>query len=469
MSDLSTAPDTRSPRRSAMLSLVCNIVAGARLARGRAVPADAFDASFGQALLMLLLVSGATAGVERLVAGDGASFWVWGAMAEATRMYLWLAALAFSAWLCVGRGGLPYLIVAQCSAGLPIWALCRAIEFAANQFALDIDTPYTMLFYGSMLLWYCTLLWRTLDLPPLDIPAWRRLVAVACYGALLAAMHQWLPDSPIFYAARSDEPGIDVETVYYRQQAMLDAAMIKLRPQTPGQTDLYLIGMAAYAEQDVFMHEVLSVRDILVQRLGLGGRTLILINNRRTIDDYPLANRHNLARATAGLGQVMDVNDDVAVLFVTSHGYQGSSLAVEFGPLGLNDMDADDIRASFAQAGIRYRVIIVSACFSGGFIDGLTSPDSIVITASARDRSSFGCAEEREWTYFGQAFFAEAMMHTTSFVTAFDEAAAAIRARERRELKKPSEPQIWVGENIARHLRDWQPPSAAPSQLSESR
>jgi hypothetical protein len=469
MSDTSAAHDTGPARRGAVMALVRNIAAGARLARGRALPADAFDASLSQALLMLLLVWCATVGVERLIAGDGTSFYIWGLMAEATRIHLWLAALALCAWLCVGRTGLAYLIVVQCSAGLPIWALCRAIEFVANRYALDIDAPYTTVFYGSMLLWYCTLLWRSLGLTPLAIPLWRRLLAVLCYGGVLGAMHQWLPDSPIFYQAESDEPGIDVETVYYRQQEMLDAEMINLRPQTPHHTDLYFIGMAAYAEQDVFMHEVLAVRDIVVRRLGLAGRTLTLINNKATVDDYPLANRHNLARVAAGLGHVMDVDDDVAVLFLTSHGFEDSSLAVEFGALGLNDIYAEDIRSSFDQAGIRYRVIIISACYSGGFIDGLKSPDSIVITASARDRSSFGCGAERDWTYFGQAYFAEAMMHTTSFVQAFDEAAAAIRARERRELKEPSEPQIWVGENIARHLRDWQPPLATAPQLKESR
>jgi hypothetical protein len=242
---------------------------------------------------------------------------------------------------------------------------------------------------------------------------------------------------------------------------MLDALMVQLRPQSQGTIDFYFVGMAAYAEQDVFMREVLAVRDIMARRLGVDGRTLTLINNQSTVDDVPLANRHNLARVAAGIGHIMDVDEDVAVLFVTSHGYENSGLAVEFGALGLNDIYAEDIRASFDQAGIRYRVIIISACYSGGFVDALQSPDSIVITASARDRSSFGCSAERDWTYFGQAYFAEAMMHTTSFVTAFEQAAATIAARERREHKEASQPQIWVGENIARHLRDWQPPAAA--------
>ena len=469
MSDLFPAHESAPARHGALTALTRNIIAGARVARGHTPRADAFDASLGQALLMLVLVWCATLSVEWLAAGDGATFWIWGAMAEATRMYGWLAALAFAAWLCVGRGGLAYLIVVQCSAGLPVWALCRAIEYLAKTFALDIDTPYTLLFYGSMLLWYCTLLWRALALPPLDSAAWRRALAVLCLGVVLAAMHQWLPDSPVFYRAESDEPGVDVETVYYQQQQMLDAEMVQLRPQTPFTTDLYFVGMATYAEQDVFMREVLAVRDIVVKRLGLAGRTLTLINNRSTVDDYPLANRHNLARVASGLGHVMDVDDDVAVLFLTSHGYEDSSLAVEFGPLGLNDIYAEDIRSSFDQAGIRYRVIIISACYSGGFIEGLKSPDSIVITASARDRASFGCSAERDWTYFGQAYFADALARTTDFVAAFDEAAAAIAAREKREMKEPSKPQIWVGDNIARHLRDWQPSVAWAPQLRESR
>ena len=464
-----SAHDPDPARCGALAALTRNIVAGARLARGRQLHANAFSASNREALIMLILAWCAIIGVERVLAGAGASFWIWGLMAAATRMHLWLATLTCGLWLCARRTGLAYLIVVQCSAGLPIWALCRAIEYAANQFALDIDTPYTSVFYGSALLWYCTILWRSLALLP-AIALWRRLLTVGSYAAVLAAMHQWLPNSPIFYQVRNEEAGIDVETVYYRQQEMLDAALVALRPQTPGQTDLYFVGMAAYAGQDVFMREVLAVRRIVEQRLGLTGRTLTLINNKRTVDDYALANRHNLARVAAGLGHVMDVADDVAVLFVTSHGYEDSSLAVEFEALGLNDIYAEDIRASLAAAAIRYRIIIISACYSGGFIEPLKSPDSIVITASARDRSSFGCGAEQDWTYFGEAYFAEAMMHTTSFVTAFEEAAVAIKAREQRESKPASEPQIWVGENIAHHLRNWRPPAAtAAPQFNESR
>ena len=460
MSDQPVLHDADQSQHNALFAFTRNIIAGARLARGQHLRADAFSASNRDALIMLIFTWCALVGIERFLAGADASFWIWGLMAQATRMHLWLATLAVGLWLCARPAGLAHLIVVQCAAGLPIWVLCRAIEFASTRYGLNIDTPYTTVFYGSALLWYCTILWRSLKLLP-TISAWRRLLAVGGYAAMLAAMHQWLPDSPLFYQADAEDGalGVDVEAVYYRQQAMLDAALVALRPQTPGQTDLYFVGMAAYAGQDVFMREVLAVRRIVEQQLGLSGRTLTLINNKLTVDDYALANRHNLARVAAGLGHVMDLSDDVAVLFVTSHGYEDSSLAVDFADLGLNDIYAQDIRASFDAANIRYRIHIISACYSGGFIDQLKSPDSIVITASARDRSSFGCGAEEDWTYFGQAYFAQALMHTTNFVTAFEEAALTIKSREERESKPPSEPQIWVGENIARHLQNWRPPA----------
>lgn len=468
MSDLPAAQDDRPAHCGALAALACNLLAGARLACGRELDAQAFRATFGQALCILALAWCVAIAAERLAAGSDASFWVWGFIAEAARIHLWLAVLALSAWLCGAEVGLAFLIVVSCSASLPIWVLCTAVEQLGNRFVPDLDTPYTTLFYGSALLWYCTLLWRALALSP-TVATWRRVLSVAAYGALLGAMHQWLPDSPLFYQAQSDEPGIDVESVYYRQAELVDTALASLRPQTPGVTDLYFVGMAAYAAQDVFMREALQVRDIVIRRLGLDGHTLTMINNRQTLAAFPLANRHNLARVTLGLGRVMDISDDVAVLFLTSHGYEDSSLAVEFGALGLNNIYAEDIRASLDAAGIRYRVIIVSACYSGGFIDGLKSADSIVITAAARDRSSFGCSSERDWTYFGEAYFAEALLHTTDFVAAFKEAATTIERRERRELKEASNPQISVGENIGRHLRDWRPATSAAAQPKESR
>ena len=88
---------------------------------------------------------------------------------------------------------------------------------------------------------------------------------------------------------------------------------------------------------------------------------------------------------------------------------------------------------------------MVSACYSGSFIDELASPTTVVITASAADKMSFGCTNTAEMTYFGQAFFAERLRENTSFSDAFKDAAYRVKERELYMGFEPSEPQMVIG------------------------
>jgi hypothetical protein len=103
-------------------------------------------------------------------------------------------------------------------------------------------------------------------------------------------------------------------------------------------------------------------------------------------------------------------------------------------------------------AGIKWRIIVVSACYSGGFIDPLKDEYTLIMTASAADRTSFGCGSESDATYFGDALFGHAFRVEDSFVKAFAEAKARIEARERAEELRPSEPQLFVGQAMAAKL-----------------
>jgi hypothetical protein len=104
------------------------------------------------------------------------------------------------------------------------------------------------------------------------------------------------------------------------------------------------------------------------------------------------------------------------------------------------------------DSGIKWRVIVISACHSGSFIDELSNPNAIVITASAPDKTSFGCSDDRDLTYFGEAFYRDALPGAKSLREAFDTASADIAAREKREDIDASEPQAFFGEEIERHL-----------------
>ena len=172
------------------------------------------------------------------------------------------------------------------------------------------------------------------------------------------------------------------------------------------------------------------------------------------MDALPLANQNNLKRVLSAVGQRMDVSDDLLVLFLTSHGSRDARLATRFWPLGLNDLEAPKLREMLDASGAKWRIVVVSACYSGSFIDALEDEHTLVLTAARADRTSFGCGPDSELTYFGRHFFAEALARSHSFLSAFEEARETIAERESREGKTPSEPQKFVGTQIEAKLRE---------------
>lgn len=268
--------------------------------------------------------------------------------------------------------------------------------------------------------------------------------------ALLPYQPLWLEGTDQHAAASeaSDYEPIDVERTFYAQQAMVGEALDSLEPGRPGVTDLYFLGFAGYGSQDVFMKEVKVANSLFDQQFDTEGRSLALVNNRQTIDNLPLANVSNLGLVLNGLAERMDRDEDVLFLFLTSHGSR-NRLATTFWPLQHNDLGPAELRSMLDEAGIGWRVIVISACYSGSFVDELRSERTLVITASREDRSSFGCSDEADMTYFGRALIDKALRKTRSFTTAYDLATESVAAREKAEGLTPSEPQISVGSEIA--------------------
>jgi hypothetical protein len=97
--------------------------------------------------------------------------------------------------------------------------------------------------------------------------------------------------------------------------------------------------------------------------------------------------------------------------------------------------------------------VVVSSCYSGGFVEPLASPRNLIITASAADRKSFGCSNDAELTDFGRAYFDEALRSANSFEAAFAAAEEAIARREVEKKRTPSQPRLHVGPAISEHLR----------------
>jgi hypothetical protein len=136
------------------------------------------------------------------------------------------------------------------------------------------------------------------------------------------------------------------------------------------------------------------------------------------------------------------------VLLLTSHGSRESGIYVKNGGLPLVDLQPEDVRSALDDAGIKWRIVIVSACYSGIFVEPLQSANTIVITAADADHTSFGCADDRELTYFGEAFLRDALPGAPSIEAAYEKAKTLIAKRERAEKLTPSNPQLSTGDAI---------------------
>ncbi len=154
----------------------------------------------------------------------------------------------------------------------------------------------------------------------------------------------------------------------------------------------------------------------------------------------------NLRATLAEVGAKMDPDRDLLFVILTSHGDQeGIGVAT---PEGRSFITPIELRTMLRESGARLSVVIVSSCYAGVFADALAAPDTLVITAADDDHASFGCRDGAKWTYFGEAFFSQALTKTRSLPTAFTLARQLIATREQAEGFDPSNPQMAGGERV---------------------
>jgi hypothetical protein len=237
------------------------------------------------------------------------------------------------------------------------------------------------------------------------------------------------------------------------QPARIDAALDALAPRS-GDTSVYVVGFAGVGEQRVFAGEIELATKIFSARYGATGRSIELINDRRDLESRPLATVTGLQRTLEGVGRRMDLDRDVLILILSSHGSDAPAITVSNNDLPLQDLGGASLKDALAASGIKWRVIVISACHAGAFIPYLADERTIVITAAAANRTSFGCSDDRDLTDFGETFFRDAMPFAPTLRAAFNSARKAIELREHKEHRDPSEPSAYFGKAMEKKLND---------------
>ncbi|HEX7817354.1 C13 family peptidase [Dyella sp.] len=273
-------------------------------------------------------------------------------------------------------------------------------------------------------------------------------------------------------ASRWPSDGLTPEQVMYAQPQLLRHALSQLGPRVPGKPNLYVIAFAGDGAEDVFRNEVEYVPKLFASRFGPTAHTLVLENNPASLDTRPLANWSNLETALESLAGTMDRNEDILLLYMTTHGDHESNLLVDMDPIPLDQIGPPDLADIFKKHPFKWKVIVVNACYSGGFVPDMRGEGTLVLTAARKDRSSFGCGSDSDITYFGKAWLVNGLNQSADFIAAFNQARSDIAQWEKDGKLTPSEPQIDTGPGIVDQLAKWRhsasvgpgtPFSAAPA------
>jgi hypothetical protein len=244
----------------------------------------------------------------------------------------------------------------------------------------------------------------------------------------------------------------------------LDRALRALLPQRAGVVDAYVISIALDSDP-VFGREARVAGDVLSARYGAHGRSIVLAGSDGNAPSaLPRGTPETFAIALARVAELMNKDEDVVVVYTTSHG----------APFGLYYNDADNGYGAISpnrfhdllqRLGLRNRLLILSACFSGVFVPRLQSDTTAMVTAASSDRSSFGCVADNDWTFFGDAMINHALRKPQPLRAAFTEANALISGWEAQFPVRPSQPQVSIGTGAERWLAALDrrlPPTASP-------
>jgi hypothetical protein len=234
------------------------------------------------------------------------------------------------------------------------------------------------------------------------------------------------------------------------QKSFLQAQIGTLTPSTKGAPAIYALGVAGWSD-DVFLKELDGGLAALANVLPIRGRIVRLVNNQETLQSVPLADGVNFTAAVHAIAGLMNKDDDVLLLLMTSHGVPtGFGLRLPSGTI--SELTPQEVAATLNNEGIKNRILIVSACYAGTFVPPLANDDTIVVTAADAMNTSFGCAPGRDWTYFGDAFFRQSVRPGRDFQQTFNNARVLIQGWEMMDKAKPSNPQGSFGPALVAKL-----------------
>ncbi len=471
-------PAAPAPLRAPRASLLQWLRAGAATLVFRRPRWDALRATPAIMALLLALDLLAVIGFSRLTI-DGAAAFNWRAM------LLGWASFVIVIWAChvlrrdpradpATAPDTAHLVTLLLAQGLCITLFWGVASLTLNRLGVFNDVPL----WAAWAIWLVAPTWGTLAQLAAMMRAGDRELSSrvqAIYAvALASAITYYFDTSPTYWVEKqAANPEQEEQTLRFTQELveaqapLLAEKVAALAPQRPGIADMYTITFAPYEGEEVFRRESRMVSDVMARRFDAQGRGLQLLNHREHLEDMPWATTSNLQRAIAGAAAAMDRDEDVLFIHLTSHGAMNAELAPQFWPLEVEPVTPPQLKQWLDEAGVKHRVLSISACFSGSWIDALAGEETLVMTASDATHTSYGCGKKSPLTFFGRAMYDEQLRSSTlSFEQAHGAARKVIERRENEAGKEDgySNPQIRMGARIRPYLEKMQARLEASAQ-----
>lgn len=264
---------------------------------------------------------------------------------------------------------------------------------------------------------------------------------------------KWRNGKLVFNAATGERQHAQAEVALENHQALLLSSLSSL---TLGdeKTNIYFLGVAGDGSQSVFRRELEFVSTQIEKRYRTQDRSVLLVNHHDSAENYPMATSRSIASAIEVIGEKMDNDDDILFMYLTSHGAKNHDFYLNHDSIRLPDISPKELKAALDKAKVKWRVILVSACYSGGFISVLENENTLLMTASDSESTSFGCSDESEMTYFGKALFKEVLSKADDIQLgeAFSQAKEIILDWEKEQELEASNPMMSAPKAIVQKL-----------------
>ena len=391
-----------------------NVRAGLRLAFFLPVTRLAFRIGLAELLLLLLLSALLDLAGDWLHYGPDGQIWWYGAGSEFFGAGMLLVSAALLA-IVFRRMGLALAIPVIALSAYPAIQIVHTISATIPTLPEGGEAIRTV-FDFAVVGWGFVVLMRVVavSLFPDARPVWLRALAGGVLLALPLVFSSILMPTVSWWHAGSGTTEVDgrypnpaSEPVLAAQQSLLDDALSSLEDARAGQPDLYFVGFAGDARDDAYRADVLAAQKTMDERWDTGDRSIALVNAPATLLELPMATVTHLRETLKELAAAINPDEDLVMLYLAGPTDRDGNLGVAMPPLDLAQLSPATLRSLLDESGIRWRIVVVSACNADGFVDALQDVDTLVLAAGSGPDDA--CRPGASSTPLGDALFGDAL------------------------------------------------------------